>query len=301
MLYTLRQLEIFLSIARTQNISKAADHLCMSQSAASAALQQLEQQFDVQLFDRNGKTLSLSKTGSAVRAKAQALMDQATDFQLQLQDSKQTGHLSIGASLTIGNYLGVTYYSQYLALYPQAQTTFAIANSPEILQKVLNFDIDIGLVESEIQHRDLTLIPWRQDKLLAFCSPNHALANKKTLTDTDIKQARWIVREANSGTRQTFDRGMQGLLPKLDIFLELDHNEAIKRAVEANIGIGCMSEIALATNFKNGDLIPLALENRPMQRTFYFVVNKNRPKTQAIQQWMDLCQRPLPSTTDVAS
>lgn len=287
--FTLRQVEIFLAAARTENISHAAASLSMSQSAASSALSQLEHQFDVRLFERTGKSLRLSSAGIAMRIHAQQLMDEASRFAHSLAGRSDAGHINIGASLTIGNYLGVRYFSDYVARYPATDAHFEIAKSTDIIQKVLNFELDIGLVEYEAYHRDLEFIPWRQDQLQVFCSPAHPYAHKASLTAADITKARWILREPNSGTRQTFDRAMQGLLPKLDIFLELGHNEAIKRAVEANIGIGCLSEIALASNLKHGDLVALPLSNRSMHRHFYFVLSKHRARTPALSHWISLC------------
>lgn len=290
MLFTLRQLEIFLAVAKHQNISRAAEHLCMSQSAASTALHQLESQFDLALFNRTGKSLSLNKTGEEVRSRAQSLMDNAIGFQEFLKGQDELGHLNVGASITIGNYLGVKYFSDYLARYPDSDANFQIANSPEIVKKVINFELDIGLVEAETRHPDLRLISWREDRLVAFCSPKHPLASKAKLTKSDLKQARWILREADSGTRQSFDREMHGLLPELNIFLELAHNEAIKRAVEANIGIGCLSEIAVEANLKRGDFVPLNFPGIDFSRRFYFALNKNRPLSKAVETWMQLCR-----------
>lgn len=291
MKYTLRQIEIFLAAASTENISKAAAALSMSQSAASSSLSQLEHQFGVQLFERTGKSLRLSSSGIAMRNHAQQLIDQAHSFEGLLGGNENTGHLKIGASITIGNYLGVRYFSDYVANFPDIDAHFEISNSTDVISKVQNFELDIGLVEYEIHHKDLELIPWRKDQLQIFCSPKHPYASKPNLTSSDLTKARWILREPNSGTRQTFDRAMQGLLPKLDIFLELGHNEAIKCAVEANIGLGCLSEVALAANLKNGDLVPLALNNRSMHRHFYFVLNKHRSRTTALNHWIDLCSR----------
>jgi DNA-binding transcriptional LysR family regulator len=294
MQYTLRQLEIFLAIAKAQSISQAAASLCMSQSAASAALAQLESHCAVTLFERSGKRLRLGKSGAAIQTQAQTLLDHAQRFERSLREIDDTGHLHVGASLTIGNYLAVNYFSQFIGRYPDVDTSFQIGNSPEILAKVLNFEIDIGLVESETQHSDLQLLRWRKDRLVVFCSPEHPLANKGVMRADDIKSVRWILREANSGTRQTFDRAMQGILPEMHVFLEIEHNEAIKRAVEANIGIGCLSETAVAANFKSGSLVPLQTPGRALQRYFYFALHRQRDISSTVKQWMSLCRKADP-------
>ena len=291
MKYSLRQLEIFLAIARYQNISRAAESLHMSQSAASAALQNLEQSYNIALFERTGKKLELSAVGKTLRNKAELLASHAHEFDDALRGHNEIGHLKIGASFTIGNHLAVTYLAGYLGDHPEAQVDINVANSSDVVAQVLNFEVDIGMIEGEIKHRELTLIPWREDNLVVFCSPEHPLAQKPSLTDRDIKQARWILREPESGARQTFNRALAGLMPELDVYLEFKHNEAIKKSVEAGLGIGCLSEIVLQNNFKTGELVPLSLPKRNMKRTFYFALPKNRRKSVAVDWWMQQCNR----------
>lgn len=263
----------------------------MSQSAASAALQNLEQSYNIKLFNRTGKKLELSEVGKTLRNKAELLASHAHEFDDALQGHNEIGHLKIGASFTIGNHLAVTYLAGYLGDHPEAQVDINVANSSDVVAQVLNFEVDIGMIEGEIKHRELTLIPWREDSLVVFCSPEHPLAQKPSLTDSDIKQARWILREPESGARQTFNRALAGLMPDLDIYLEFKHNEAIKKSVEAGLGIGCLSEIVLQNNFKTGDLVPLNLPERDMIRTFYFALPKNRRKSIAVDWWMEQCNR----------
>jgi len=148
----------------------------------------------------------------------------------------------------------------------------------------------VGLVEAELHHDDLALQLWREDRMCAFCSPKHPLANKRGLTDEDILSCGWILREPNSGHRQTFDRAMQGVLPHLNIALELSHNEAIKNAVKARLGLGFLSEIAVADEIAQGALVPLPLEGRSVHRNFYIVTHKQSPKKQAVQRWIALCK-----------
>lgn len=289
MRYTLRQLEVFLAIAHQQNVSKAATLLNLSQSAASSALKELEQQFDVQLFDRVGKRLQLNEQGRLIRPKAESLLAQASDLEQSLLKHADAGHLKIGATLSIGNYLAVNIMAEMMRLQPNANINLEVANTSSISQKVLNFDLDIGLIEGELQHSDLEVIPWRDDELAVFCSPSHPLAQKKSITDEDLTTTKWILREAGSGTRQAFERAMHGILPSLNISHELQHTEAIKRAVEANLGIGCLSNITLENAFKRGSLVRLPVPHRDFQRQFYFILHKQKFRTAGIDQWMELC------------
>ena len=289
MRFTLRQLQVFLATARYQNITKAAHSLSMSQSAASDALKELEQQFDIQLFDRVGKRLQINELGQVMRSQAEALLDHAQDVEQKLAQHQQVGKLRLGATLTIGNHLAVPLVSEFMARFPHAKVTLEVANTQSIAEQLLNFDLDIGLIEGELQNNDLEIKPWKDDELVLFCSPEHELAHKQTMSDDDLCRASWILREAGSGTRQAFDRAMHSLLPKLNTLIELQHTEAIKHAVEANLGLSCLSKISLVEEFKRGSLVPLQAPDKDFKRTLYVVYHRHKFLTEGMLSWLSLC------------
>ncbi|SFM20019.1 LysR family transcriptional regulator [Marinobacter zhejiangensis] len=291
MRYSFRQLEVFLAAAHFQNITKAAESLAMSQSAASSALKELESQFDIQLFDRVGKRLQLNELGRLYRPKVEALLAQAGELEQALAKHTEVGALKVGATLTIGNYLAVGIMAKYMTSESQPRVSLEVANTRTIAQRVIDFELDIGLIEGELQSSELEVIPWLSDELVVFCSPDHPLARKKPLTDNDLRKATWIMREPGSGTRQTVERGMHGILPDMNILLELEHTEAIKRAVEAGLGIGCLSRVCLADAFRRGSLVPLDVpDHRRFDRQFYFILHKQKYRSAGIDRWIALCR-----------
>ena len=156
-----------------------------------------------------------------------------------------------------------------------------------------NFEIDVGLVEGEVDHPDLEITPWRDDELVVFCAraPSRWRESARSPTRTCWRRD-WIVRERGSGTRQAFDRAMRGLLPELHIALTLRHTEAIKRAVEAGLGLGCVSRIALEDAFERGTLKPCRVPHRDFRRQFYFLLHKGkRPGAGgAVERWLAFCR-----------
>jgi DNA-binding transcriptional LysR family regulator len=290
MRYSLRQLEVFLAVARVGSVSGAGEALAMSQSAVSGALGDLERQFGLQLFDRVGKRLRLSELGQSVRAQAEGALDRARELEAAFEGRTDVGRLRIGATLTIGNHLVAPLMARFMREHSGAELTLAVANTEEIARRVANFDIDVGLVEGEIQHPDLEVTPWRDDELVVFCAPGHRYAKKRALTDADLRAARWIVRERGSGTRQTFDRAMHGLLGELDIVLALEHTEAIRGAVAAGLGLGCVSRIALQEAFDHATLAPCRVPHRDFRRTFYLLVNKHKYRGRGLTLWLALCR-----------
>ncbi len=289
MRYSLRQIQVFLAIAHHENVSRAAEQLSLSQSAASGALKELENQFDLQLFDRIGKRLKLNEQGRMLRVKAESLMAMAQELQEDFSRHNALGNLKIGATLTIGNYLCVDLIEQYLSHAPGAHINLDIANTEKITRELLNFDIDVGMLEGEIQHPDLNIQPWREDRLICFCSPEHPLAAKSHITVDDLRTATWVLREMGSGTRQTFDRALYGHLPELNIAIELEQTEAIKRAVSKRLGISALSEIALAEDFEHGALVPLPCPELDFSRSLYIAVHRQKYRNASLERWLDLC------------
>jgi DNA-binding transcriptional LysR family regulator len=289
MRYSLRQLEVFLAIARHENVTRAAHELAMSQSAASGSLGELEGQFNVKLFDRLGKRLQLSELGQQLRPQVESLLEQARALEQALAGEELSGRLQIGATLTIGNYLAVSMIADFRQQYPQAGIVLSVANTETIVERVARFELDMGLIEGELRHPDLHIVHWRHDELVVFAAPGHPLAQAEALSDQQLLALPWIVRERGSGTRQAFDRAMHGLLADLQIAMELQHTEAIKRAVEAGLGVGCLSRICLAEAFRRGSLVPLAVPGRDFRRELFLITHRDKYRSATLKQWLALC------------
>lgn len=284
--FTLRQLQIFLEIAQHSHISRAARQLNLSQSAASNALAELESRYGHPLFDRVGRRIQLNSWGEELRPRAEALLQQAQTLDQFLCKHEGAGTLQVGATLTIGNHLTIPLMQHYRQRYPNVNLGLEVANTRTIVSKVLNYELDVGLIEGETSHPDLEVIPWMRDELVVFCAPTHPQAGQM-LSDDALVAARWILREPGSGTRQTFDRAMRGLVPQLKIELELQQTEAIRQAVAANLGFGCLSRLAVADAFATGLLAPMATK-RDLTREFYLVLHRHKYRSAHLEHWVDL-------------
>jgi len=289
MRFTLRQLEVFLAAARRENLTRAAGDLAMSQSAASGALRDLEDQYGLRLFERIGKRIRLSEAGHQLRPQAQSLLDQAAQLEASLAGKRPGGTVKLGATLTIGNYLAIEMIAGFRARHAPLDASLYVANTEEIVGRVLRYELDVGLIEGETAHPDLEVIPWRRDDLVVFTSPEGALQLPASLTDADLEALDWVVREKGSGTRQVFERGMRGLLSRLWITLELQHTEGIKRAVEAGLGVGCVSRIALADAFRRGSLVELKVPHRDFRRELQIVLRRDKYRGEALVSWLEFC------------
>ena len=290
MKYSLRQLEIFVAISRTESVSRASEALSLSQSATSTALSELERQFDLQLFDRVGKSLRINETGQQLLPRAVELLDRAKEIENLLQGHAGFGHMRIGATLTVGNYLATILVARFLQEHPESRIQLKVHNTSTIVQQIANHELDLGLIEGDCNHPDIEVQPWIADELVVFSAPDHPLASQRKVSLEQLLQEEWILREKGSGTRETFDRAFHSHHSKLKIRLELEHTEAIKRAVESGLGIGCISRLALKDAFRRGSLVPISTPNLDLSRFFYFLWHKQKYQTTGIREFLDLCK-----------
>lgn len=294
MKFTLRQLESFVAVARQESVSRAAESLSLSQSAVSMSLNELEKQFDTRLFDRHGKRLQLNELGRQLLPRVQALLDQGRDVEALLQGEGEGGPLRLGATLTIGNYLAPLLLGEFMGGRPEesrGRVHLEVHNTATVIRQVANFELDFGLIEGVCQHPDLEVSPWIEDELAVFAGPDHALAGRQDATLEDLLAEPWILREPGSGTRQTLEGALGSRLPRLKVALELEHTEAIKRAVEAGLGIGCISRLALKEAFRRGSLAELPAPGLNLRRQFHFIIHRQKFRTRGIQHFLDLCRR----------
>lgn len=290
MRFTLRQLQVFVAVAQQGSVSRAAQSLALSQSAASTALTELERQCDCVLFDRAGKRLNLNSLGRQLLPQAVALLDQAREIERLLQGKSGFGSLDVGATLTVGNYLATLLIGSFMQRHPECRVRLHVQNTAHIVQQIAHYELDLGLIEGDCQHPEIVVQPWVEDELVVFCAPEHPLARCGEASLQELTREAWILREKGSGTRLTFDHAMRHHANELNIRLELEHTEAIKRAVESGLGIGCISRLALRDAIRRGSLVAVETPELDLTRQFYFIWHKQKFQTAAMREFLELCR-----------
>ena len=289
--FTLRQLEVFVAVAQHENVSRAAKALALSQSATSTALAELERQFSCQLLDRVGKRLRLNALGFQLLPKAVALLDRAEEIEELLRGQQGIGSLDVGATLTIGNYLGTLLISDFMQRHPGSRIRLAVRNTQEIIDRVRQHELDLGLIEGHCEEESIITQPWVEDELSVFCSPRHPLAGQGPVELDRLLREAWIMREQGSGTRLTLEQADRHRRGRFNTLLELEHTEGIKRAVESGLGIGCISRLALRDAFRRGSLVPIPTPELDLSRQFAFIWHRHKYLATGMREFLRLCRQ----------
>jgi len=284
----LRQLEVFVATARAGSTRAAAERVARSQSAASAALAELEAAVGAPLFDRIGRRLVLNENGRALLPRAAAMIDDATELQ-HLFSGEHAVPLRVAASFTIGEYLLPERVAQWKAVHPGSHLRMRVSNTDDVIDAVARHEADIGFVEGARTHPDLLMRPWLADELVVFAAATHPLAARRVSVE-ELRGASWVVREPGSGTREATDRWLLEHLGSVDIAYELGSTEAIKRLVGFGAGIGCVSRYAVAQAFDEGWLVPLRTRLPKALRRLATVVHRGRPLGAGAAAFMKHCR-----------
>lgn len=292
---TLRQLQIFLAVARSGSTTAAAAEIALSQSATSAAVNELERLLSLRLFDRAAKRLLLNDNGRALLPRARAMLDGAASIEQMSHDGRrQAQSLRIGASSTIGNYLLPGLLGRFLGQGAVQQASawrskVVIGNTEAICDAVAAFELDIGLIEGPCHQPTLAVTSWLHDEMAIVAAPGSELAqwgnaggSNPPMPVKKLRELVWLLREPGSGTREATD---QLLLPHLRSYrrsIELGSSEAIKRAAAEGLGVACLSHWVVDDMVRSGQLCRIATTLPRMSRQCHVVVHRDKQPTQAL-------------------
>jgi DNA-binding transcriptional LysR family regulator len=288
---TLRQLQIFRVVADTGSTVAAAATISLSQSAASAAINELERLLELQLFDRVGKRLQLNDNGRALLPQALALLDGAGWIERwALDHESQIGTLHIGASTTIGNYLLPAILAGFRDSLPETvqqnwNVQVAIANTARITAQVATFELDLGLIEGPCHQPELTVRPWLEDELVVVAAAHDPIVPRgrnRPISLEALSKATWLLREPGSGTHEIINQLLVPYLHRLRPGIEFGNSEAIKRAAASGLGITCLSRCVVADLLQSGELVAPPTELPQLTRRFYLVVHEHKKRTRGL-------------------
>jgi len=289
---TVRQLEIFNAVVEYGQVTKAAKNLFLTQSAVSLALSEMENQLGGNLFDRSGRSMKLNDRGRFFLPISRDILDKLEDLDCLMneKDGKFAGSLQLVASSTIGNYVLPYLITAFKSLHPDVHFNMLVCNTKSAEKLILERTVDLGFVEGEVSHEQINVTSWFQDELVLISRATDDV-NAQTVCDvkTDLKKYKWVMREAGSGTAQTFKSKLGRHVTDLNVVMELGHTEAIKKAVEAGAGIGCLSNLTVCRAVSRGWLEEIAIKGVDMKRQLYVIQHKNKAKTRLMNEFLDFC------------
>ncbi|WP_454886611.1 LysR substrate-binding domain-containing protein [Sphingomonas oryzagri] len=284
---TLEQLRIFVAVAEREHVTRAAEALHITQSAVSAAIAALEVRHDVRLFDRVGRSIVLNDVGRALLAEARVTLAQVAGLDDLLAGFRglERGTLRLAASQTVGGYWLPRILRDFRRSYPGIAVALDIANSERVAEQVAAGEAELGLVEGMIDRPDLERWPIADDHMLLV----QADAGPSRVDADWIRSADWVLREAGSGTRSSFEAVLATMAiepAELRVALTLPSNEAVRSAVIAGAGAAVLSNLVVGSALSAGHLHALPLDIPP--RRFFGLRPRGRLASRAAETFLEM-------------
>ncbi|MCF8057556.1 MAG: LysR family transcriptional regulator [Desulfocapsa sp.] len=292
MTVTIRQLEIFNAVVESGQVTKAAQKLFITQSAVSLALNGMENQLGGALFDRSGRCLELNDRGRYFLPLSRDILDKLEDLDslMNEKEGQFAGVLRLVASSTIGNYVLPYLITSFKSMHPDVHFNMLVCNTKEAEKLIIDRVVDLGFVEGKVNNEQVSVTDWFQDELVLFSGSTGERGAERVCDVTkDLKKYKWVMREAGSGTAQIFKSKLGKHVTDLNVVMELGHSEAIKKAVKAEAGIGCLSNLAVCRAISRGWLHQIPLKGVDMKRQLTIIQHKNKTKTHLMSEFLDFC------------
>ena len=291
---TLRQLEIFLAVAREKSFSLAAKKIHLSQPTLSEHISELESELGKQLFFRHGRhrVVKVTEAGRVFEqfAERAVLSVEGARQALADLDGLTHGSVLIGASTTPGLYVLPRMVAAFRTKYPGVDVKLQIANSQTIEGRVRERELDLGIVGGHaLRPGQECLAAGMLDELVLIVPPTHAWAKRRDVTPESLADEPLLVREDGSATRSVTERALQRV--KFRVAMELDHTEAIKQGVMAGLGVAFVSLYAVQGEIAVGRLRALRLRGIRIQRHFHVIHHEARRVTASARAFMQLFEQ----------
>jgi DNA-binding transcriptional LysR family regulator len=293
---TLRQLQIYRAVALSGGTTAAAASLALSQSATSAALNELERTLQARLFDRVGKRLILNDTGRSLLPAALAVLDGAKSIEATRAFGSQAlpMDLRLFASTTIGNYILPRMLARFAQQLPIARLQLSIGNTLDVIGAVQAFAADLGLIEGPCHAADMHVTDLWEDELVIVAAPTHPLADaamRQRLTAELLSDAQWLLREPGSGTREAVEHALLPHLRRIRSHMTLGSSEAIKYCAAAGLGLCCLSRHVVQDLVAAKRLTVLPTRLPRLTRRLALIYPETKVLSNALRRFVDYCVR----------
>jgi DNA-binding transcriptional LysR family regulator len=252
----LETLKVFCDVVETRSFSTAASQNFVTQSAVSQQIRTLEERYGRRLLERARGNVQLTPAGKILYQASKDIVQRHRDMEAQLQALSQViaGTVRVATVHSIGLYEVSTPLKRYLKAYPQVHVHLEYLRSSRIYEEALRGNIDLGVVAYPTRRPQLTVLPFRQDRLVLVCPRTHPFARHRRLSVRKLAGQPMVGYERDIPTRKETDRLLRRHGVEVRYVVELDNIETIKRVVEIGTGLAILPEPAVRPEVKNRTL-----------------------------------------------
>lgn len=253
----IENIEAFVYVIHYNSFNKAADALFLSQPSISARIQTLERELDAKLFDREGRHFTLTEKGKQFLPYAQQILQSLKKGKQQLRQMKTALHeVRIGCTVSVSNYIIPEILPVFKRKFPDIQIKLITAPSEIIMEKVLNKEIELGLVRN-ITHPHVDSVKFYEDPIQLFVYEDHPFRLMERIDMEDVGSQPMVFFECGSLDWMKIHRLFETLDRPPNIEYHIDNVETAKKLVLQKMGIGFLPALSVAQECREKRLFPI--------------------------------------------
>lgn len=280
---TIRHLKIFLAVADCGTMSQAAKQLYITQPSVSQAIRELEERYQVLLFERLSKKLYITEAGKTFYSYAKQVVFQFDQMEEHMLNNRKE-RLRIGATVTVGSRVLPEIVREFRMKNPQIDIYCYGGNTQTVEERLLSMELDVGIIEGKVQSSDLIAIPMIDDYLVLVCGMEHPFMDREKLYPDDLMGQEFVMRERGSGTRALFEQYLLKHGIRIKVVFEESSPAAILQTVKINQCLAVLSVSLIEQELRRGTLKAFSQEEQEWNRKFSFVYHKDKFLTAGIRQ-----------------
>ena len=285
----LETLKVFCDVVETRSFSVAASQNFVTQSAVSQQIRTLEERYGRRLLERTRGNVQLTPAGEILYQVSKEIVQRYQDMEAQLQVVAQrvAGTVRVATVHSIGLYELSVQIKRYLKAYPQVHLHLEYSRSNKIYEDALRGQVDLGVVAYPSRRPQITVLPFREDRLVLACPPSHPLARHRQVSIRKLQGEHLVGYERDIPTRRETDRLLRRYGVEVRYVMELDNVETIKRVVEIGTGLAILPEPAVRPEVKNKTLAAVHLSDELFLRPLGIIHRQGKHFSPATEKFIE--------------
>jgi DNA-binding transcriptional LysR family regulator len=286
-------LKVFCDVVETGSFSAAASQNFITQSAVSQQLRTLESKYHCKLLERGRSGAKPTIAGEILYTASREILEKYREIDTKLQESSKvvSGSLRVAIVYSVGLHELPPYLKEYLREFPQVNIHIEYARPNKIYDDTIAARIDLGIVTYPMKHPQVTVVPFREDRLVIACPPNHPFSSLKKITTNRLDGQVFIGYERDIPTRKATDQLLKDHGLNVQYAGEYDNIETIKRAVEIGQGIAIVPLASVQHELEHGTLKVVHLSDETLLRPLGIIYKKGRHLSPSAVKFIEVLRR----------
>lgn len=290
----IESLKVFCDLAETESFTKAAQINNVTQSAVSQQISSLERQFNSLLIERSKKKFRLTREGEVLYEYSKQIIQTYDSLYSRLQEIKDiiSGTIRVATIYSIGLHDLPPYLKKFLKTYPTVNVHVEYRRANQVYEDVISNVVDLGLVAYAAKDNKLEVVNLRKDILVLICHPQHPLARNKSVKFKDLSGQKFIAFEPDIPTRRAVDKILKERNVEVQVVMEFDNIETVKRAVEIDAGVAIVPQATIMQEVAKQTLAQVHFEDGEFYRPLAAIYKKHKVLSPAMRQFIAMLKGP---------